>query len=451
MKRLILTFAASVAALAATSAPTVSDVTMTQPDEQRLVTISYTLADASAIITLDVQTNKTGAATDVAGDWVSVGGEALWSVSGDVWKKIDAGARKICWKPGRFWRGQSASAARAVVTAWPTDNPPNYLVADLTEGAAANSERYYPAVEFLPGGLLANKDYRTTRLVMRRIPACDATWTMGSTALMEGDWGRVAKSEKTHLVTLTNDYYIGVFEITQQQYLLVQPDGYANKGGAAYFTNENEMRPAEYMTYNEIRNSEKSATANTAFDWPNDPNTGSFLGKLRTKTGLKFDLPSEAQWEFACRAGTTSGYWNDGSAIVGKDSDANLDRLGRTKNNGGFVGSAEPAATVGATNGTAIVGSYAPNAWGLYDMHGNVWELCLDWYEDDIVSFDGRVNIDPTDSTKTLSGATGANRVRRGGGWQNTADYARSASRVSRAPNSASSNVGFRLVLPVGE
>jgi formylglycine-generating enzyme required for sulfatase activity len=453
MKHLILALAASATALSATAdvVPEVSGVTMTQPVTQRRVTISYRLEKAPAIITLDVQTNKTGAATDVAADWVSVGGEALNATTGDVWKKVAVGDHEIVWCPDVSWRGQQVAAARAVVTAWSADNPPDYLVVDLTEGAAANSERYYPAVEFLPGGLLANKDYRTTRLVMRRIPACDATWTMGSTALMEGDWGRVAKSEKTHLVTLTNDYYIGVFEITQQQYLLVQPDGYANKGGAAYFTNENEMRPAEYMTYNEIRNSEKSATADTAFDWPNDPNSGSFLGKLRTKTGLKFDLPSEAQWEFACRAGTTSGYWNDGSAIVGKDSDANVERLGRTKNNGGYVGSAEPAATVGATNGTATVGSYAPNAWGLYDMHGNVWELCLDWYEDDIVSFDGRVNIDPTDSTKTLSGATGANRVRRGGGWQNTADYARSASRMSRAPNSASNNVGFRLVLPVGE
>jgi formylglycine-generating enzyme required for sulfatase activity len=450
MKRLILTFAASVAALAATSAPTVSGVTMTQPDEQRLVTISYTLADASAIITLDVQTNKTGAATDVAGDWVSVGGEALWSVSGDVWKKIDAGARKICWKPGRFWRGQSASAARAVVTAWPTDNPPNYLVADLTEGAAANSERYYPAVEFLPGGLLANKDYRTTRLVMRKISAKGVKWQMGSES---SETGYQSKSEKLHTVTMGSSYYIGVFEITQSQYLLAQTNGIAATNGF-YFGTDCAMRPAENVSYNEIRNSSKSTTAVAKYNWPNDPNPDSFLGMLRTKTGLKFDLPSDAQWEFACRAGIGSGYWNDGSAIVGENSDANVERLGRTRYNGGFAGSAEPAATVGPTNGTAIVGSYAPNAWGLYDMHGNVWEFCLDWYADDVSSLtDDKPNINPDDASKlrTNTATAGTDRVRRGGSWGHEAYRARSAYRLNRTPKDPTRFVGFRVALPIGE
>ena len=465
MKNIILTIAASAATFAATAdlVPEVSEITMEQPATQRRVTIRYTLKTAPAIVTLDVQTNRTGAATDVAADWVSVGGAALHATSGDVWKKVEPGAREILWRPDRSWRGQQVAAARAVVTAWSADNPPDYLVADLSDGAAANSERYYPSVEFLPGGLLANEDYRKTRLVMRRVPAGDVPWTMGSTALTESSW-RNAQQEGTHLVTMTNDYYIGVFEVTQQQYLLVQPGGCANyadsKGNVAagYFTNENAMRPAEGMCYNEVRNAAVSTAADTNYDWPNDPNPESFLGRLRTKTGLKFDLPTEAQWEFACRAGTGSGCLNDGSAI----SAENIDRLGRIYENGGYVaktgddGKTEysyPAKNVGADQGTAIVGSFEPNAWGLYDMHGNVWEYCLDWFEDDILalSSDGRANIDPANPQKTLSGAAVANRSRRGGGWGNNLGYARSARRESRAPNNPSSNVGIRLVLPVGE
>ena len=460
MKNIILTLAASAALSAATAAagPSVSGVTMTQADDRRLVTIAYTLADAPAIVTLDVQTNRTGAATGVAADWVSVGGEALWAVSGDVWKKVSPGSREIAWKPGTFWRGQRASAARAVVTAWPTDNPPDYLVADLSDGAAANSERYYPSAAFLPGGLLANEDYRRTRLVMRKIPAKGVTWTMGS-ATDEKDFGRDATAEKQHDVTMGSNYYLGVFAVTQEQWwhvwgMTASPGTSSNN----YFYVEGAMRPAEWMTYYGIRSgaSEKAKSGTASCEWPNDPNPESFLGRLRTKTGLKFDLPTEAQWEFACRAGTGSGCLNDGSAI----SAENIDRLGRIYENGGYVaktgddGKMEysyPAKNVGADQGTAIVGSFEPNAWGLYDMHGNVWEYCLDWFVKDVSSLtDGLPNIDPIDPSKPRTG-TATQRVRRGGSWGNDAYMARSAYRLGRAPDNQTHYAGFRLALPVGE
>ena len=241
--------------------------------------------------------------------------------------------------------------------------------------------------------------------------------------------------------------------MTQAQWDLIQPSRLA----PSYFNNaaDRAMRPVEQVCYNEIRNAANSTTANTAHDWPNDPNPSSFLGKLRTKTGIDdFDLPSEAQWEFAARAGNGDTKWGDGSGILNADKDENLDLLGRYERDGGKVQNgtsyANPAQSCGATNGTAIVGSYAPNAWGLYDMHGNVWEWCLDWYADDITAHGGKVNIDPATPANTLSGASGANRVLRGGGWSFAAGYCRPAYRNDFTPTILYNIFGFRVLCSAG-
>ena len=251
---------------------------------------------------------------------------------------------------------------------------------------------------------------------------------------------------------LDGNYYIGVYEVTQAQWDLIQP----SRTAPSYFNNaaDRAMRPVEQVSYNEIRNAANSTTANTAYDWPADPNPSSFLGKLRTKTGLDFDLPSEAQWEFAARAGNGDTKWGDGSGILNSDADANLDKLGRYQRNGGQVlnGSSytNPEQSCGATNGTAIVGSYAPNDWGLYDTAGNVWEWCLDWYEDNINAHGGAVNIDPSAPAKTLSGASGESRVKRGGGWHYAAGSCRPANRSSSTPTYLNANSGFRLLCSAG-
>jgi formylglycine-generating enzyme required for sulfatase activity len=111
---------------------------------------------------------------------------------------------------------------------------------------------------------------------------------------------------------------------------------------------------------------------------------------------------------------------------------------------------AAPAQSCGATNGTAIVGSYAPNAWGLYDMHGNVWEWCLDWYEDNINVHGGAVNIDPATPANTLSGASGAKRVMRGGSLNSAAGTCRPASRSNNPPPTRSDSMGFRVLCSAG-
>jgi formylglycine-generating enzyme required for sulfatase activity len=371
-----------------------------------------------------------------------------------VWKKVETGTRTITWRPDLSWPDHKIAdgGARAVVTAWATDNTPDYMVVDISDGAQRDTQRYYPAADFVPGGV-ANALYKTTMLLMRKIMAKDVTWTMGSTTLETQN--RQAAREATHQVTLTNNYYIGVYEVTQSQWSQVA----TNSTISANFTTERFMRPMEKVCYNEIRlkyNSNAAATANEIADysWPKKPNPSSFLGLLRTKTGLDFDLPSEAQWEFAARAGNGVGYWNDGSAILNTNPDDNLKLLGRYERNGGKVLSGtsyvDPAASCGATNGTAIVGSYAPNAWGLYDMHGNVWEWCLDWYADDITAHGGKVNIDPATPANTLSGASGANRVNRGGSWYGAAGGCRPAFRNYDAPATRNNSIGFRVVCTAG-
>ena len=168
-----------------------------------------------------------------------------------------------------------------------------------------------------------------------------------------GGWGDAHRLDKMVLrrIEAKEPYYIGVFEVTQRQYELVtgrNPSGF--KG---------EMRPVECVTWETVRGS----FADHAWPKTTDVDGSRFVGLLRARTGLAFDLPSEVQWEYACRAGSARAYANG-------DTPDDLRRIGRFLGNdmdgkGGFAEHTK-------------VGSYAPNAWGLYDMHGNVWEWCLD-------------------------------------------------------------------------
>lgn len=401
------------------SAPAVDGVTMVQDTYSRTVTIAYTLADEPAIVTIDVQTNG-----------ISIGGANLGHFAGDVNKVVQPGARMATWRPDRAWPGHKIdSGVTAVVTAWAEDTPPDVMVVSLVGGDG--EVEYYADLGSLPGGV-TNDVYKTAKMVFRKIPAADVSWAMGSPAW---ETGREGAREAMHTVTLTNDYYVGVYPVTQAQYANV-----AGVWTSSAFTLERDRatRPVEKISWETVR-----GTVGDGCNWPVNGHAvapESFIGKLRTQTGMAFDLPTDAEWEFACRAGTGTAL-NNGQSLASWDASPDtLDALARYRYNGGlFDNTATPPNQLAAADGgTAKVGSYEPNAWGLYDMHGNVWEWCLDWYQESPLGYD------------PLTGpVSGSSRVMRGGSWNDYAFNIRSAARTGQDPNRAADTSGFRLALPL--
>jgi formylglycine-generating enzyme required for sulfatase activity len=274
----------------------------------------------------------------------------------------------------------------------------SFLIVDLLSGSVKE-------LSSSPADLLTNDDYKTAKMVLNRIPA--GTFMMGAPTSENGrDY-----YEDLHQVTLTKDFYMAVFECTQAQYAAIM-------GGSdpSYF--KGSMRPVEQVSWNTVRGG----------TWPSgEPDGTSFMGCLRTKTGLLFDLPTEAQWEYACRAGTTNAYNNDTDCLVGSQGgqDTNLDPLAWYNFN--------------SSKSHREVGTKQANYWGLYDMHGNVWEWCLDYNEAGL----------GTNPVVNPVGALfeGSFRVIRGGSWDYFAKFCRSACRSDYTPGNTSNNLGFRVCL----
>jgi formylglycine-generating enzyme required for sulfatase activity len=195
-----------------------------------------------------------------------------------------------------------------------------------------------------------------------------------------------------HQVTIKNAYYMGSYEVTQAQWRAVMGSN------PSYFTG-NDNLPVEKVSWDDVQE---------------------FVKKLNAKEGTdKYRLPSEAEWEYACRAGTTTRY------SFG-DSESNLGEYAWYDDNSG--GETHP------------VGQKKPNPWGLYDMHGNVWEWVQDtWHSD----YDGA----PSDGSAWAG--SGAYRVYRGGSWNDLARYCRAAYRYFNVQGYRSSYLGFRLVKEV--
>jgi formylglycine-generating enzyme required for sulfatase activity len=350
------------------------------------------------------------------------------SLSGNVGEGIASGAgRSIVWNAGADWNGNVSANLQASVTADEAQTD-LYTVIDLSGGASAIR---YPVSTLagVPVGGWTNA-HKTNQLVLRRIPA--GTFIMGSPT---NELGR-ASDEWQHEVTLTKDFYIGVFEITQRQWELVMGNKPSFFSNATFYA----TRPVESVSYETIRGNQDMIGDTTA-DWPTNANVNasSFMGKLRAKTGLvSIDLPTEARWEFACRAGTTAAL-NSGKNLTDEAHDANVSEVGRYWYNGGdgLVSPFEVSPNSDLSIGTARVGTYPPNQWGLYDMHGNVDEWCLDWY--------GGYDLGPVSDPAGSTEPTSLNRVARSGSWFSLAGPCRSASRIQHSAFDAPKFIGLRL------
>ncbi len=232
------------------------------------------------------------------------------------------------------------------------------------------------------------------------------TFTMGSPSSESGRFD----NETQHRVTLTKGYWLGKYEVTQGQWQAVM-------GNNPSYFKKGRVIETHIFSADEIDNEDKSRHPVEQVSW-NDAQE--YCRKLtereraagRLPAGYEYSLPTEAQWEFACRAGTTGPYAGNGT----------LSSMGWYDDNSG--GTTHP------------VGQKRANAWGLYDMHGNVWEWCHDWYG----SYPGGAVTDPTGAS------SGSGRVARGGCWYGGAWFCRSAGRCG-GPSSRYNGLGFRIAL----
>jgi formylglycine-generating enzyme required for sulfatase activity len=232
--------------------------------------------------------------------------------------------------------------------------------------------------------------------------------------------------ETQHTVTLTKGFYMGKYAVTQGEYLALMGSN------PSYFTtrdyNGNAIPPDLNRPVEEV--SWDDATNYCAHLTQREQAAG------RLPSGWVYRLPTESEREYACRAGTTTAF-HYGNALHG--GMANFYDYYEYDASVGDIYVSNPA--VSWLPRTTTVGSYQPNAWGLYDMHGNVWEWCRDWYGSYLT---GSV-IDPQGPT------SGSLCVFRGGCWYGHGRNCRSANRISYYPSHGDYNIGFRVVLAPGQ
>jgi formylglycine-generating enzyme required for sulfatase activity len=203
--------------------------------------------------------------------------------------------------------------------------------------------------------------------------------------------------EYQHEVIISKGFYLQTTEVTQRQWTAVMEINPSKIQG--------DDHPVEQVSWFDCRK---------------------FIQRLNRMEGdTKYRLPTEAEWEYACRAKTGKSFHSGHISAAGKAHDANLDRVGW------YWGNSE--------NRSHSVAQKQPNVWGLYDMHGNVWEWCYDWYEHWYGKFQNGPVVDPKGP------AGGVFKIYRGGSWFAGAQYQRAADRMRAKPDTRSYGIGFRV------
>jgi len=303
---------------------------------------------------------------------------ARWRVDSSAWQKS-----------GRTVSGLSTGQHTVTfksISGWNTPNSKQVnIAADQTTDTTGKYTPSNDLTVFLPGNV---------PLVLVWVPA--GSFDMGRSP---NEQDSASNEDPQHSVTLTQGFRIGKYEVTKRQWTaLMGTTPWSGYPGVL----SNLDSPAVYISWNDAQ---------------------AFVTALNTYTSQTFRLPSEAQWEYACRAVTiTRFYWGDDATYTSIDAYA------------WWSGNAYDANERYAH----VVGLKLPNAWGLYDMSGNVYEWCEDWYA---------ANAYPSvPDTDPMGPASGQYRVVRGGSWYDAPTYCRSASRSSyEQPTFTANDVGFRI------
>ncbi|MCL2005404.1 MAG: formylglycine-generating enzyme family protein [Planctomycetaceae bacterium] len=253
-----------------------------------------------------------------------------------------------------------------------------------------------PDVERKPGDRMELK-INNVEYAFRWCPP--GTFTMGSPA----DEATRFEDERQYEVTLSQGFWMLETEVTQAMWESVMGNNPSHFKG--------EKLPVETVSWNDCQEFITKLNAKLKSGGRQSPGGTDGLTPAALGEGFKFSLPTEAQWEYACRAGTTTAY-HFGDTL--------------TQQQANFLG-----------NQTREVGSYPANAWGLRDMHGNVLERCLDWYGE----YPSGAATDPTGPER------GSYRVFRGGSWRDLAVHCRSTDRYDSNPSARGNSTGLRLAL----
>ena len=449
MKRNLLAFFVLAAAFGGlASSPIVSNVTI-EPAGDRIFSNSffaYDLSGAPGIVTFYLETN--GVPVDCP----------YVHVSGDMNLLLQPGRHTFRWRNDLDWPDHTirTTDCRLVVKAWSTNSPPDYLVYNLKTPSEA--PRYYAKATDVPEGV-TNKMYKIDHLVMRRIHAAGQTYLMGTPPQDPA----YAAATAPHEVAFTKDFYIGIYELTFGQMLSVKTSNpsvmtaYDNVYGPGKGQDNAELY-AEVHKTTDLHYSRAAAMTQYKYYWVGSgasyvyPNCGKACSSTlhmqafrnATQNETMF-LPTSYQWEFACRAGSGARLYN-GSNSTNVTATADVGELGW------FILNNSQDPDWFKVSGMDlylphVVGLKKPNAWGLYDMLGNVAEVCADVYvSSPVTNADGTPIVDPTGPNAS---SADPNHPLCGGNLYQTATSLCAGKITSLGHGTGNLYIGFRLVCDV--